>query len=1424
VAAGQAESIELGVAYISVVAETDKLARGVRDALREAQRYVTAHPINIKANVDVSHIGAIQIPVTAKVNKAQLRREVRDVDNLFASVQLKITSAEVNRFATELNAKLRAKRFLVYLIPVVDEDALRDRLRHLPDGTIKLKLEVSSTEMNRFISDLRRRLREADFTIPVRMDLSNEAAFRANLEALTRNRTVNVDVNGRGLDRLKSATSLGGVTVSSAALSAVAAGLAVIGGAAGAALGAVGALGVGIAALGPAAAAAGATVAVGIQGIGDAFKTLSAAEESAGTDGAAQAKAIAAAQEQVVSAHEQVASALDGVTSAQQTLTDAQKDAESASRDVADAYKQAADDLEDYQFKLRDTALDQKEAALALKEAQKDVFEAKTPAAREKALLRVERAQLNYDKSVESGKDLQDEANQAQAKGIEGSDKVVAAKEKAAAADRRVADAQKGVEKANQQVEKAQRQVEKAQQALTEATNKTSAAQDKAAQALAKLSPEARAWVLAVRDMAPAWADLRTAVQDSLFDDAASGIRDLASVGLPVLKAGMVDVAASMNGLTKQFAGFWAAPQNLDGVRSAFAGTRSFIDGLGPGLQQATTGFLSLGKAFEPVANQVGAQLANMLGNIGQAFTDAFDSGALTQLVSTFGDILQGLGEGLNPLIAGLIEMGNIVGPTLGPFFKQFGESIKNLAPSFGALGATFMDTLTTLLPPLDQFLAALATGLRPVLPVVGKLLESLFTALTPLIGPMSEIAQVVGIALSDALIALEPAIGPLGQAFAALVTAVAPLLPVFAEIVAGLVQALAPALTTIFQALGPVITQWAELMMPVFREIQPILADVANKIAVALVGALNQLAPYLPDIAKSFGNLILAIAPLLPQLVEIAVSVLPPLLELFIAILPQLLKLTDAFTWLVNNVITPLVIPALKLMTGSFTSSMSASASAVTTAKDTIGGAIKSMGEFFSNLGATVSNVWDGIVKSIARNVKKVGELLLKVPNVHIPGTSITIGGDFQVAGNALVSWATSQGAAMGGLATGAGVARPVGGGRQVRGPGTGTSDSILAMLGGNPIALSNKEFISTEQAYKNGAPLLWALNQGWVPSPEFLSMLVGGGIPGFAEGGVPGKKFAESMDPVPYLMGGYSRASIDCSGMVAAVVNDALGLDPFSGRMSTVNEGSWLANKGALPGLGGPGDISIGWYDRGGGANGHTALTLGDGTNVESNGSEGVVIGGPVGASASMFDQHMHIPADLLRGGDLGGPATGAGATKGGRSSKLGAAPGGGGGASGSGASGGGASGGAAGTLGDNAQRVFVVNWPGTAIDPSGSSTTSPGSTATPTIDSSVATPTVLTDTVQPGRWWEAATPEQGAAQLGANLATVDVPGRVGNALADFGNSTLQGFIGDLGGRTSGGALQELVKVIQNQMAAEVAEQMRRSRAQATSFVGRR
>lgn len=1368
---------------VSTDVDSANLSRKIDEAVAQASVGTHSAHINIATDLDAIRVreqieaavaaastGTLDVRVGLRPDTARLRTELRGLDAP-VDVSLRTTAAEISRFSTDLNGRLASRRITAQITPTIDQAALRERLANLPEGTIKVKLAVSDAEIRRFAAELQARLRGFDLVVPVGLDLENEAAFRARLDALLHRRTVDVNVN---VDRSAAghisalATGLGSIGSAAGGVTSAAAKIALIGGAAGAALGAVGALSAGILALGTAAGAVGITAAIGIHGIADAFKALGASSDSAGADATAKTQAIAAATKQLDQANKEVASSNRDVLAAERDVARAKEDSRTAEQDLTRARKDAQQQIEDLNQSLRAGSLSEKDAQLSLAEARRDLAQlfVKNPQAdaldQQRAILRVQEAEERLTEAQTHNQRLAGEAVESNRKGIEGSDGVVAAKLKVRDASEKVTESEQKLSDAQDKVVEAQKSVAEAQKNLADAMNKTSSASDKAAAAMAKLSPNAQAFVRAMRSLGPEWERFRKGVQDNLFAGLDTSFTNLAHVTIPTLSAGMGAVATAMNGAAKAAASFWSTPTAQAGMLAGFKGTADAINAMKPGMAQAAQGFVDFSAAAGPALGNVGKGFGTLMGQIGQAFSAAALQGSLGAAISSFGDILAGLGQGLNPLIQSLIQVGAIVGPVIGPFLTQLGQSLANIMPSLAQLGVTFLTALQPILPVLADFIKALAQGLQPILPIIAQLISALLPAIQPLIGPLSQITQAVGTALVQAVTALAPAIGPLGTAFASIITALAPVIPVIAQVVSGLVQALAPALTTIANALAPVIKILADALMPVFQQMQPILAQVALQLGTAIADALTKLAPYIPELAKNFGDLVIALLPLLPQLGDLVVKILPPMIDLLIAILPQINEFIKALTWLAEKVV-PVLNLAMQGLAQYISDTFNHATTAINTARDIIGSALHGMGDFFTDLGHTVKGVWDGIVHAIAVSVKTVGELLQKVPNVHIPGTNVDLGAGVSAVGDVLVAWSVSHGAATGGMVTG---------------PGSPTSDSILARL-------SDGEYVVNAASTARALPLLEAINAGWVPPADFLHAM----IPGFAGGGlVPGLDFALSMNHAKYQMGGFSRQSIDCSGMVSATVNAALGRDPFSDRMSTPVEGNWLAARGAVNGRGAPGDIMIGWFDHGGGANGHTAMTLSDGTNVESNGSDGVVIGGKVGGHDPMFDHNMYIPAKLLRGGDLGGPAgtSGAGALGG-----AGATGGG----TGAGGANGGASSSAAGATGQNANGatpVFVTNWPGSTQSPAGIG--GPTAQGLPSPQPSVsATPEVsltpggavgadlATTAGTPGQVLQGGHPELG---IDANALRAQVPLNAGPAGAGGGQHPLAAATSNLPG----------------------------------------
>ncbi|WP_280360651.1 transglycosylase SLT domain-containing protein [Nocardia wallacei] len=499
-------------------------------------------------------------------------------------------------------------------------------------------------------------------------------------------------------------------------------------------------------------------------------------------------------------------------------------------------------------------------------------------------------------------------APEAEAKGIDGSDRVVAAKERAAAAGDRVADAQASVNQANAQVARAQ-------QAVTDAQNAATPSAEKLAQALAKLSPEAAAFVTTAQELAPTWEAARKAIQDNLFEGLDDTLRDLADKLLPSVRDGMGAVATELNLGAKGFADFLTSGEGIAALDSVFASTADLLRGMREGSEGFLSGLSAMVQAAQPFALAMGQAFGGIATELGSAFTELANSGLLGEVLTGFTEALQGVGPLLHDLVLSFAGLAAEILPALRPLFESIGESLLILAPALGSLGDVFARSLAEVMPSLAEFIAALAKGMEPILPVLVELLKSLGAALTPLIGPLSQIVVTIGQALVGAIDALAPAMGPLAEAFAAILNAVAPLLPLLAESLTAVILALAPALTEVATALAPVIAAFAEQMGPVIAEIAPVLAEVAMTIGQALAGALIAIAPMLPELVGSFSNLLLAVVPLLPELARLAAEIIPPLIDVLISLTPFIIRAIDAFTWLVSNVIIPLVIPVFNEM-----------------------------------------------------------------------------------------------------------------------------------------------------------------------------------------------------------------------------------------------------------------------------------------------------------------------------------------------------------------------------------------------------------------------------------------------------------------------------------------------------------------------------
>ena len=487
-------------------------------------------------------------------------------------------------------------------------------------------------------------------------------------------------------------------------------------------------------AAGVALAAAGGTgiaaLKIGISGVGDAFKEMGKDAEGSGTEAADSSRKV---------------------TDAQQNLTRAVRDEKDAQKDVTLARRDALEKLRNLNLELRGNALDEKEANLNLKEARRDLAKGgfKDSLELEAAQLRVQRAEQSLAQAQERGRTGQRDANELRKKGVAGADNVVAA---------------------NKRLQDTTEAVAKAQQALADAMKKdpASGGVDKFGKALAKLSPNARAFVLAVKTISPAWKDLKTSVQDRLFDGLDKQITTLAGVALPKLKTILGDVAGGFNKAGAQVMGFLSTNTGWQTMLTQGGGIMNKLSAsmanLVPGVvsigQAATSSFGGATKTIDEMARTWSEKMAGKLadGSMQRFFDNGFKVvkqlwGGLKQVWSILSGVLKaagGVGNAFGGLTGGLAKVADWVKSAQGQAsLKSFFESARaamaailpvvlQVAQVIGTKLAPIVSSLAVKLgPPLKAAVAAIGEGidnLRPQIDAMGTALAKVIGWITPLI------------------------------------------------------------------------------------------------------------------------------------------------------------------------------------------------------------------------------------------------------------------------------------------------------------------------------------------------------------------------------------------------------------------------------------------------------------------------------------------------------------------------------------------------------------------------------------------------------------------------------------------------------------------------------------------------------------------
>ncbi|MDA2891263.1 hypothetical protein PDG61_10115 [Mycolicibacterium sp. BiH015] len=937
------------------------------------------------------------------------------------------------------------------------------------------------------------------------------------------------------------------------------------------------------------------TLGLGFKGMQDAAKAYTSSD-----GGASQAKAVAAASRQV--------------EQAEKGVERAKRDARDAERDLTRARKDAVEQIEDMQLALSGAALSEKEANLALLEAKRDLADLGKDGQsfdmidREQAILRVEQAEQRLAEIVESNGDLAEKAAEQNRVGVEGSDEVVAAKE-------RVADA-------NQAVIDSQQQLADAMQAVADAQNQGQSGIDSFDAMIGqRLGPA----LDAVKNLRNSITDNLTTALAPAFSSFI-GLVDKTSPKLVGLSGVLGTVGAGV-------ATALSRPEAMQGINNMLdASTRFFSAFTGEsGMAGLTTGLVSFAGTAAKTFAGVGVGISDSLQSVGDWLRNITPA-QMTLTFEALQQVFENIRNVVGPIIGALRELAGISAPALAPGFQALGDAIAQATPGVMAMARDLMPALGQVMQNLAPVIPSLVNAFTPWATIVAAIAPPIATLVSHL-GPLAPV--ILGVTLAAKGIGAAMFVWQTAMAAASIAQGVFAAATGASSVSLG-TNTIALAAHRVALIAGSAATTaitGAQWLLNAALNANPI-----GLIVLALAGLVAGLV-YAYNNSETFRNIVQAAWEGIKTVMSavwdwVSVTLWPGIKAVFQGI-------GDAAGWLWNNAIKPawdgiktgieIAWTIIKVVFEAWKTewqligdgAMWLWNNAIAPAWEGIKAAFSGAWDFVSDIFDRFKSGWDvlktgvvgaadaiksgvkqafsGLAEIIKAPLKALGSFLENIPTEVL---GITVPG-----ADTLNNWGKTLKELSGGGYTGA---LPV--------------DQIAGVVHGDEWVIQARSRRRIENAYPG--LLDYMNNNGRLP------------LPGYEAGGLVGKAktFAVSMDPAKYLMGGFSTKAIDCSGFVSAVANVATGRPPFSSRMSTVTEGSWLKSLGFKEGRGGAGDLRVGWWDRGGGANGHTAGTFPDGTNFESNGSEGVVIGGKTGAGHSQFTNHAYLPGEANAGNPNG------------------------------------------------------------------------------------------------------------------------------------------------------------------------------------------
>lgn len=477
---------------------------------------------------------------------------------------------------------------------------------------------------------------------------------------------------------------------------------------------AISALGSGLVALGAQAAAAGpallgllgvfsaliqGAMALKIAFIGVGAAISAGLNAGGGGGGGGSAEAAEAAAKRVEDARRRLADAIENAAEVEEraarTVADAWSDYQESIEETTDAVdrlkdaqREAAEMTQQLGFDVEEAALATERAGMRLEQARSQLAAASDlpvdSAARREAELAFREAELEYRRTLDRNNDLRQEQEEAAQAGSAGAELLADASKDVADAKQREADAFRDYQDAVVEAERARRD---AQRAIIEAEEELADAledlkkgfggagggADAFAAAMAKLSPEAQAFVRYIISIQGELKKLQFAAGKELFPQLTSAIDNLVKNLFPRLIPLLKGTGDAIGKVAIEISKTITTADNLGNLERIWKTNDKVIGNLGGTISNLISILLDLLDAARPLTKEFSAWLKTLTGGWRDALQLNKETGALADVMSYSGEVARQLGRIFGNLGEAFMDIGKAAsGPGSG------GEMILN--------------------------------------------------------------------------------------------------------------------------------------------------------------------------------------------------------------------------------------------------------------------------------------------------------------------------------------------------------------------------------------------------------------------------------------------------------------------------------------------------------------------------------------------------------------------------------------------------------------------------------------------------------------------------------------------------------------------------------------------------------------------------